>query len=133
MVKVFTVYEGKKRCVAIHEPSQTKMSTDAPKDNNGLGESFSPTDLVGTALVTCTLTTMAIVAERDGVDISGATGEVEKHMSENPRKIAKLLVTIKMPSTVPVDYRKKLEHVARACPVHKSLHPDIEAPIEFIY
>ncbi|MBY0316673.1 MAG: OsmC family protein [Bdellovibrionales bacterium] len=133
MVKVFAVYEGKKRCVAIHEPSQTKLSTDAPKDNNGLGESFSPTDLVGTALVTCTLTTMAIVAERDGVDISGATGEVEKHMSENPRRIAKLLVTIKVPSSVPVEYRKKLEHVARACPVHKSLHPDIEAPIEFIY
>lgn len=133
MVKVFAVYQGEKHCEVIHGPSKKKLETDAPVDNNGRGESFSPTDLVASALATCALTVMSIVAERDGVDMTGATAEVEKHMAENPRRIARLPVTIKLPNTVPVEYRKKLEVVARACPVHKSLHPDIDSPIEFIY
>lgn len=133
MVEVFAVYQGEKHCEVMHGPSKQSLSTDAPLDNNGRGESFSPTDLVASALATCTLTVMSIVAERDGVDMKGATAHVEKHMADNPRRIARLPVTIKLPNTVPLEYRRKLEVVARACPVHKSLHPDIDSPIEFIY
>ena len=130
MVKVSSVYQGHKHCQATHEPSGSQLETDAPKDNQGLGERFSPTDLVATALGTCILTTMAIVAERDGVDIKGSKISTEKVMNNNPRKIASLKTVIELPKSIPLDYRTKIENVAHACPVKKSLHPDIEVPIE---
>lgn len=134
MVKVQAIYQGQKHCLATHESSGSKIETDAPKDNQGLGEKFSPTDLVGTALGTCILTTMALVAERDGIDIRNSTIDIEKHMtSEGQRKIATLKVLIKLPKTVPEDYRKKLNHVADACPVKRSLHPDLHTPTEILY
>ncbi len=108
------------------------MTTDAPADNMGRGESFSPTDLMATALGTCILTTMGIVAQRHGIDMTGARATVEKHMSaEPPRRIARLPVTISMPAGIPPEHRSRLENAAHACPVHRSLHPDIEAPIVF--
>jgi uncharacterized OsmC-like protein len=133
MVKMTAVYTGEKHCTAKHEPSQAVLETDAPKDNQGRCESFSPTDLVATALGTCILTTMAIVAERDGVDIKGAKMTVEKVMNANPRTIGSLKTVIEMPSKLPDDYRKKMEHVANTCPVKRSLHPDVQVPVEFLY
>jgi putative redox protein len=134
MVKITAIYTGEKHCQATHEPSLSTLETDAPKDNQGRGEKFSPTDLMATALGTCILTTMAIVAERDGVDIRNSTISVEKEMNpSSPRRIASLKTVIHLPKNIPVDYRSKLEHTAGACPVKKSLHPDILTPIEMNY
>jgi putative redox protein len=133
MVKSITTYLGEKHCSIMHEPSSAVIDTDAPKDNNGRGESFSPTDLVGAALASCILTTMAIVAERDNIVIKGSKAEVEKEMAANPRTIGALHVKITLPKAIPEDYRRKLEHIAHTCPVHRSLHPDMRKLIEFIY
>lgn len=128
------VYKGGLHCELTHGPSSSTIETDAPKDNMGNGERFSPTDLVGAALAGCILTTMGIVAQRDGVSIDGARAEVIKEMTaQPPRRIAELPVTVTMPAAVPSAYRQKLENAAHACPVHKSLHPDIKAPITFVY
>ena len=133
MVTMTATYHGEKHCTAQHEPSKALLETDAPKDNQGRGESFSPTDLVATALGTCILTTMAIVAERDGVDLKGSKMSVEKVMSASPRTIASLKTVIEMPASLPPDYRNKMELAAHSCPVKKSLHPDVQIPIEFKY
>ncbi len=133
MVKVEAIYQGSKHCLATHGPSQSQLETDAPKDNQGLGEKFSPTDLVATALGTCILTTIAIVAERDSVDIKGAKVYVEKVMADNPRRIASLKTLLEMPKSIPEDYRKKIQNVANACPVKKSLVADIDTTVEIKY
>ena len=134
MVTITASYDGNLRCTATHTPSGTQLATDAPKDNQGLGLSFSPTDLVATALATCTITTMGIVARRDGIAMEGTTVTVEKHMVSEPRRrIARLPVRIRVPGRLTPDQRRKLEAAARACPVHASLHPDVSAPIEFVY
>ena len=134
MVEITAVYEGQLRCVATHAPSRTTLATDAPKDNMGKGESFSPTDLMATALGTCILTTMGIVANRQNLDLSGATVRVEKHMTTTgPRRIARLPVEVRMPRALSPEDQQRLEHAAHACPVHKSLHPDIDAPIQFTW
>ncbi|MBS1958786.1 MAG: OsmC family protein [Bdellovibrionales bacterium] len=133
-VKMSGRYLGRKRCETTHEQSGSKIETDAPKDNMGEGSRFSPTDLVGAALGTCIITTMAIVAERDGMSFEGATYEVTKEMVTEPtRRIGTLRVKITLPKSIPESYRSKLDHVARACPVHKSLHPDVQMPIEIVY
>ncbi|MBI3557058.1 MAG: OsmC family protein [Deltaproteobacteria bacterium] len=133
MVKMSVVYEGKLHCNLIHEPSHSEIATDAPLDNQGKGEKFSPTDLVGAALGSCVMTTMAIVAERDGVSMAGARAELEKEMNPQPRRIRSLRMKITLPATIPADYRKKLERVAEHCPVHASLHPDVDAGLTFVY
>ncbi len=133
MVKITVTYTGGKHCELVHGPSQSVIETDAPKDNAGRGERFSPTDLVGAALASCVLTTMAIVAERDGVKFEGATAEVTKEMKSDPRRIGQLKVVLQLPASLEEKYRKKMEHVAHTCPVHRSLHPDLEMPIEFNY
>lgn len=133
MVKSVATYTGDKHCQIEHGPSRSVIETDAPVDNNGKGEKFSPTDLMAAALGGCTLTVMSIVAERDGVDLAGARAEVEKHMVTNPRRIGKLITTITFPKGIPQDYRKKLENTAHTCPVHNSLRSDIEAPLIFVY
>jgi putative redox protein len=133
MVNMTAVYKGEKHCDVIHGPSGSKIHTDAPKDNQGLGAAFSPTDLVGAAVASCILTTMAIMAEREGIDLRGATADVSKEMSASPRRIAQLPVTVRMPKTVKPEDRKRLEAAAHGCPVHHSLHPDVKAPITFIY
>lgn len=129
MVKTITTYQGGLHCEGRHEPSGAKVETDAPVDNNGKGESFSPTDLVGVALAGCMSTIMGIVAERKNISLKGLTVEVGKHMNADPRRIGKLEVVITVP--LPADHpdRKLLEQTALACPVKQSLHPDIEIPI----
>jgi len=134
MVKMNIEYTGGLHCQLEHEPSRSQIETDAPKDNHGRGERFSPTDLVGAALGSCILTTMAIVAERDGHSLAGARAEVVKEMAAKPiRRIGALPVKITLPSSIPVEYRAKIERVAHECPVHKSLHPDVSLPITFVY
>lgn len=132
MVEMNGIYQGEKHCEVTHGPSGSQISTDAPKDNNGRGEAFSPTDLVGVALASCILTTIAIVAERDGqYDVKGSTFKVTKEMNPNPRKIARLSVHLQLPANIDADYRQKLIQIAHTCPVHRSLHPDVELPIHF--
>ncbi len=134
MVQIDIAYEGQLRCSARHGPSGTKLNTDAPVDNMGRGESFSPTDLVATALGTCMLTIMGIVAERHRIDLAGATVRVGKEMVTAPvRRIGKLTVEIHVPHDLPADDRQRLENAAMTCPVHKSLHPDIVTPVSFHY
>lgn len=127
------LYTGQKHCKATHEPSNSTLETDAPKDNQGRGEKFSPTDLVGTALGTCILTTLAIVAERDGVNIENSMFTVEKEMNLSPRRISSLKVILDLPQNIPVAYRSTIENTANNCPVKKSLHPDLLVPIEIHY
>lgn len=133
MVKMSAVYQGEKHCEITHEPSGARVGTDAPKDNNGKGELFSPTDLVGAATGSCMLTVMAIAAEKDGVQLQGSRVSVGKEMTINPRRIHRLTVTLHLPQSVPHDYRKKLENIALNCPVKLSLHPDIDMPVVFHY
>ena len=116
-----------------HGPSGTKITTVPPKDNGGTGESFSPTDLVGAALLSCALSTMALGAGREGLGWGDASGTVEKHMSPPPRQIAQLVLVLQMPTEVKPEHRPRLEELARNCPVARSLHPDVRLPIEFRY
>lgn len=134
MVKTKITYQGGLRTAAHHGPSGSEFLTDAPVDNNGKGESFSPTDLVGTALGSCILTVMGIAAERMGLDMSGAEATVEKSMVADPkRRIGELKVNIHMPSGLSEKDRQRLERIALSCPVHQSLHPDIKLPITFVW
>lgn len=134
MVKVSSTYEGGLRCRAVHGPSGNAVVTDAPLDNHGKGESFSPTDLVATALGACMMTVMGIVAERHGLDLSGMSADTEKVMtSAPPRRIASLRTRLTIPLPADHPQRALLEQAARACPVHKSLHPEIDAAIEFMW
>jgi putative redox protein len=134
MVKITTTYEGGLRCAATHGPSGTTLLTDAPVDNHGKGESFSPTDLVATALGGCMMTIMGIVAERHAIDLVGMQAETVKEMTQTPpRRIASLRTRLTIP--LPPDHPKRalLEQAALTCPVHKSLHPEIDAAIEFVW
>lgn len=134
MVPIKIEYQGELHCQAVHGPSGTALTTDAPKDNQGRGESFSPTDLVATALGTCILTIMGIMARSLEIDISGSTATVEKEMATAPvRRIQKLAVKIHVPQSVSEENKLKLERAAHTCPVHKSLHPDVQMPIEFTW
>lgn len=132
MVTMNAQYDGHKQCTVKHQEG-AELRTDAPKDIGGEASAFSPTDLVGAALASCILTTMAMWAERRGVDLTGITARAGKEMQMQPRRIARLPVTVTLPGTVPPEMRADLEHVAHTCPVHASLHPDIDAPIEFVY
>lgn len=125
MVEIRLLYEGTLHTSAEHGPSATRLETDAPVDNQGKGESFSPTDLLATALGSCMLTTMAIVAEREGWRIEGARARVEKHMALEPRRrVGRLVVALEMPEGLPIESRDRLEATARSCPVAESLHPE---------
>ena len=127
-------YEGRLRTEATHTASGTVIQTDAPVDNHGRGEAFSPTDLVGTALGTCILTTMAIVAERHQVDLVGASFKMEKIMSpEPPRRIAQLNVELHLPASLSAADRALLERTAHTCPVTLSLNPEIKQEVRFVY
>lgn len=135
-VEVDVVYEGNLRCSATHGPSGNVLRTDAPTDNGGLGAAFSPTDLVATALATCVVTIMGIVAQRNQWDIRGTKVHVVKEMINQPvRRIGALRVrvTVANGASLSASERARLENAAHTCPVHQSLHPDIEAPIEFVY
>jgi uncharacterized OsmC-like protein len=134
LVKISVRYEGQLHCSATHGPSGAKLETDAPVDNEGKGESFSPTDLVATALAACMATIMGIAAKRHSIRLEGMTIETTKEMSADaPRKIVALKskITIPLPGDHP--QRKLLETAALGCPVHHSLDPQIQKPVEFIW
>jgi uncharacterized OsmC-like protein len=134
MVRVNVKYSGNLHCDATHGPSRSKISTDAPTDNKGKGEAFSPTDLVATALATCMSTTMGIKAEDLGVDLRGMTVSVQKEMSKDaPRRIVGLPSEIHIPLSPDSPYREVLEQTALNCPVHKSLPPEICRPTKFFW
>lgn len=132
MVSIHVKYEGELHCEATHGPSNNTLSTDAPVDNKGRGETFSPTDLVATALASCMATIMGQQADTLKIDISGMTIDVDKIMStDRPRRIVSLPVRIAMP--IPFDEKtaKMMERAAHTCPVHHSIHPDIEVDMTF--
>ena len=132
MVEIDVVYEGELRTHCHHGPSGTELSTDAPVDNQGRGESFSPTDLVATALGGCMLTVMGIVARRHQWPLEGARVHVEKHMVADPlRRIGRIALHFDMPPDLPRDSRQILEQTARTCPVKRSLHPDLQVDLVF--
>jgi putative redox protein len=134
MVRIDVAYQGGLRCQATHGPSGQTLITDAPVDNHGKGESFSPTDLVATALGTCIATIMGIVAERDKIDLTGLRITVQKEMSaEPPRRIARLITRIEMPEGLTEQQRAKLEKTAHTCPVHQTLQGKVDMPVEFVY
>jgi putative redox protein len=133
-VRMATVYQGDLHCEVLHEPSGSRIETDAPKDNEGRGERFSPTDLVGAALGSCMLTVMGIVARRHAWDMTGASVELEKEMVASPvRRIGRLGVRITMPASLPQSARPVLERSAYTCPVHQSLHPDVQIDLSFVW
>ncbi len=134
MVKITGTYDGSLRCTAKHEPSGTSLATDAPRDNQGLGESFSPTDLVATAYVTCIATTMALMARKHGQELGPLRYEVTKEMTATPpRSIARLAATIWLPASARSVPAGELERAARGCPVHRSLAPEVQKDIVFVW
>lgn len=126
-------YLGNLRTSAIHLDSGSNISTDAPKDNHGLGETFSPTDMVCTALASCILTIMAIAVEKNDTDIKNTQAIVKKTMGNNPRRIAKIEIDIRFPKEYDVKTKTILERAAYNCPVHHSLSESVEKKINFIY
>lgn len=126
-------YTGNLRTEATHTASGTTILTDAPVDNHGRGEAFSPTDLVSAALGSCMMTIMGIVAERQGLDLTGVTYSVLKHMSAEPRRIRQIDVRFQLPASLNDKQRATLENAARTCPVALSLNPEIEQDVQFFY
>ncbi len=124
-------YLGDLRTSSQHTASGSVIVSDAPVDNHGRGEAFSPTDTVANALASCMFTVMGIKARDMGVDFSGSTAEVTKHMQADPRRISKIEVVFDMKVAVDEKTRVILERTAHTCPVHLSLHPDIEKVITF--
>ena len=126
-------YNGALKCAVTH-PNGATLTTATPVESGGDGSTFSPTDLVAAGLATCILTTIGMWGDRHGYDFTGVQAIVEKEMTVvPPRRIGKLAVTVTIPSSVSKEMRPRLEKVAHSCPVHASLHPEINAPIEFVY
>jgi uncharacterized OsmC-like protein len=119
------IYKGNLRCEAEHLQSKTTIETDAPTDNRGKGERFSPTDLLCVSLATCMLTTMGIKAAEMNVDISNSRADVTKHMASDPRRVSKVEVTLTLPGNANEKERIILEKTGTNCPVAKSIHPEI--------
>ena len=133
-VRIEVRYEGELHTVAMHGPSGASLETDAPKDNEGRGEAFSPTDLLATALGTCMLTVMGILARRKGWEMKGARVTVDKHMVADPvRRVGQLALRFEMPGGIPEEARKPLERAAHTCPVHQSLHPNVKIETAFVW
>ena len=129
MVKCNVIYQGGLHCELQHEPSGAKVCSDAPVDNHGKGESFSPTDLMCSAMAACMATIMGIYAEKEGLNLVGASIEVGKIMSANPRRIARIETTITLPLPADTPHKAALEDCVLGSPAMRSLHPDIEVPI----
>lgn len=128
-------YAGNLRTEAMHLQSGDRIKTDAPTDNHGRGEHFSPTDLVCSALASCMLTIMGVSAEAHGFSIDGTTADVQKVMAANPRRIAEIIIDLHIPNSNNLDARarKFIELSAKECPVAQSLHPDTKKTINFYY
>jgi len=134
MATIHSTYNGNLRTTAKHLASGNTIITDAPIDNNGRGEAFSPTDLVCAALGSCMITIMGILANRNNINIDGMEIETTKIMAADPRRIIEVVLTFKMPNHTYTDKEKAmLENAARTCPVALSLHPDIKQTITFQY
>ena len=129
------LYEGNLRCNALHLQSKSAIETDAPTDNRGKGERFSPTDLVCTALATCMVTTMAMKATDMGLELKDTTIDVKKHMTADPRRISKIDIAVNFPKDLSLEEKDKiiLQRVGDNCPVVKSLHPDIDLNITYYW
>ena len=127
------VYQGHLRCVCTHVQSGTVIETDAPTDNRGKGERFSPTDTVCVALATCVITTMGIKAADMDIDLSGTTLAVTKYMLSDPRRIGQIDVTLNFPATLQITEKDRtiLQRTGDNCPVYKSLHPDLQVQIAY--
>jgi putative redox protein len=132
-VPITGTYEGTLRMTLQHGPSGTRIATAAPRDNQGDGSSFSPTDLLAASLGSCAVTTMAIVARREGIPFDAATFSLEKHMRSEPRRVDRVPLRIAMPSGLDAEQRAVLERAALECPVARSLHPDVGKDIDFEY
>jgi len=126
-------YQGNLRTIATHLDSGSEIRTDAPKDNHGLGQTFSPTDMVCSALASCILTIMAIAIEKNNVDIKGTKAMVKKTMGNNPRRIAKIQIDIFFPKEYDSKTKTILEKAAYNCPVHHTLSETVEKNISFTY
>ena len=124
-------YQGNLRCEAVHLQSSSTIETDAPTDNRGKGERFSPTDLLCVSLATCMITTMGIKAADMNVDLTNSKADVQKHMTSDPRRVAKIEVTIFLPKKINEKERLILEKTGNNCPVAKSIHPDIELVLKY--
>lgn len=134
MTTVTSLYQGDYRCTSTHLQSGTALITDAPTDNHGKGESFSPTDLVATALGTCIMTILGIYAEKHSLDFKGMKMDITKTMADNPRRIGKIDIVVTMPRiTLDAFQKTELETITRSCPVCLSLHPEIEKNISFVW
>ena len=125
------IYKGNLRCEAEHLQSKSEIETDAPTDNKGRGERFSPTDLLCVSLATCMLTTMGIKADDLNVDISNSKADVTKHMKPDPRRVSKIEVSVSLPQNINEKERLILERTGNNCPVAKSVHPDIELVLNY--
>ena len=126
-------YQGNLRTIATHLDSGSEIRTDAPKDNHGLGQTFSPTDMVCSALASCILTIMAIAVEKNNVDIKGTKAMVKKTMGNNPRRIAEIQIDIVFPKEYDSKTKTILEKAAYNCPVHHTLSKTVEKNISFTY
>ena len=126
-------YLGNLRTECVHVSSNNRIVTDAPKDNNGKGEAFSPTDLVASSLSSCILTVMGIVSMRIKYNLTNTKSSVKKIMGDNPRRIVEIVVRIEFSESADPTTRSKIEKAALNCPVAKSLHPDIKQNISFIW
>ena len=134
MATVKATYIGNFRTEATHLQSGTKLTTDAPVDNQGKGEFFSPTDLVATSLGSCMITIMGIAAKTQGFNIDGASWKVTKVMADNPRRIGEIIVELTFPPNGYTDQQKRvIEHISRNCPVALSLHPDLKQTVKIDY
>lgn len=127
------VYLGGLRTESLHTASGAKILSDAPVDNHGKGEAFSPTDTVANALASCMFTVMGIKAQEMGVDFTGAKASVTKIMQSNPRRISRIEVLVEMPSAMDEKSQLILERTARTCPVFLSLHPEMDKEIRFVW
>ena len=132
-VEITGGYAGNLKMTLRHGPSGTELATAAPRDNMGDGSSFSPTDLLAASLGSCMVTTMAIVAQREGIPFTGVSFVLEKYMRADPRRVDAIPVTIRMPAGLTEEQRQRLEGVARSCPVERSLLPEIRRDVRFVY
>ncbi len=132
-VEITGRYVGNLKTELTHGPSGTTIRTAPPVDNQGDGSSFSPTDLAAASLGACMMTLIAIVGEREGIDLTGLSFRLEKHMASNPRRIGAIPVTLTMPAGLTAEQREKLERAALTCPVHKSLSEEVQKDVRFVY
>ena len=131
MVRIEARYDGNLRCTATHGPSGNKIITDAPLDNNGKGESFSPTDLLATSMLTCVMTIVAIRAKSRDIDVSGMSGSVEKTMASSPRRVGKLELVVNLPTEMNLEDRSWLITEGCNCPVCLSVSDSMEVDVTF--